>query len=30
MKRAISEYIAKYYKHSIVCSKLDSETIRCA
>ena len=30
MKRAILEYIAKYYKHSIVCSKLDSETIRCA
>ena len=30
MKRAISEYIAKYYKHSIVCSKLDSETLRCA
>ena len=30
MKRAISAYIARYYKHSIVCSKLDSETIRCA
>ena len=30
MKRAISEYIAKYYKHSIVCSKLGSETLRCA
>ena len=30
MKRAISEYIAKYYKHSTVCSKLDSETTRCA
>ena len=30
MKRAISAYIAKYYKHSIVCSKLGSETLRCA
>ena len=30
MKRAISEYIAKYYKPSIVCSKLGSETLRCA
>ena len=30
MKRAISAYIARYYKHSIVCSKLGSETLRCA
>ena len=30
MQPAISEYIAKYYKHSSVCSKLDSETRRCA
>lgn len=30
MKRAISVYIARYYKHSIVCSKLGSETLRCA
>ena len=30
IKRAISAYIAKYYKHSIVCSKLGSETLRCA
>ena len=30
MKRAISAYIARYYKHSIVCSKLGSETFRCA
>ncbi len=30
MKRAISAYIARYYKHSIVCSKLGSEALRCA
>ena len=30
MKRAISAYSARYYKHSIVCSKLGSETLRCA
>ena len=30
MKRAISAYIARYYKPSIVCSKLGSETLRCA
>ena len=30
MKRAISAYIVRYYKHSIVCSKLGSETLRCA
>ena len=30
MKRALSAYIAKQYKHSIVCSKLGSETLRCA
>ena len=30
MKRALSAYIAKHYKHSIVCSKLGSETLRCA
>ena len=30
MKRAISAYIARYYKHSIVCSKIGSETLRCA
>lgn len=30
MKRALSAYIAKYHKHGIVCSKLGSETLRCA
>ena len=30
MKRALSAYIAKYHNHGIVCSKLGSETLRCA